>query len=222
MIESIFVDYFEALIDTRRDKALEIIDSALKDGLSPETIVFDLVVPAMEKLAETVKTDPDTTLAQHFIASQIAATITDRLVPQFQAAPEIEGHVIMGTAVEDFHGLGKKIVGGCLKAKMIEVTDLGLNVSPERFVEEALKQGAQVIGVSSMMVHTAGGKNGPLKIRELLQKEGLEDRLRMAVGGAPYRFHPKLYKEVGADAWAENGTKAAMVITELIREVKRS
>ncbi len=222
MIESTFRDYFEALVDTRRDRALEIIDSALESGISPETIIFDIVVPAMEKLAETVKMDPDTSLAQHFIASKIAAQVTDQLIPQFKETPKIEGHVILGSASEDFHGLGKKIVGGCLKAKMIEVTDLGLNVPPEKFVEEAMEQKAQVIGVSSMMVHTACGENGPLKVREILRKEGLEDRLRLAVGGAPYRFHPNLYKEVGADAWAENGSKAATVIMELIREVQKA
>ncbi len=222
MIESILKDYYEALLDTDRARALELIDSALKKGLSPEAIIYDIVVPAMEKLAEEVRQDPDTTLAQHFVSSQIAAQVTDRLVPQFQQTPEIEGHVVLGTAAEDFHGLGKKIVRGCLKAKMIEVTDIGLNVPPEKFVDEALQRGAQVIGVSSMMVHTARGENGPLKVREILRNEGLEDRIRLAVGGAPYRFHPDLYQKVGADAWAKNGSMAANVITQLIREVKRS
>ena len=220
MIESVKKKYLEAILETDRDLANEAIDAALKDGVSPEAAIFEIVVPIMEELAEIVKFGPDATLAQHYMASQITSQITDRLVPLFKQNPESEGHVILGTAVGDFHGLGKKIVAGCLKAKLIDVTDLGLNVQPGKFVEAALEQGAQVIAVSSMMVHTARSENGPLKVREIISKEGLEKRLRLVVGGAPYRFHPALYKTVGADAWAENGTAAAILITALIREVK--
>jgi methanogenic corrinoid protein MtbC1 len=103
---------------------------------------------------------------------------------------------------------------------MVEVTDLGLNVAPERFVDEALAHDAQVIGISSMMVHTATGENGCRRVRQILKERGVEDRIRIAVGGAPYRFDPELYRNVGADAWADNGITAGRVITDLIREVR--
>ena len=73
-----------------------------------------------------------------------------------------------------------------------------------------------------MMVHTARGENGARRVREILRKEGFESRIKLAVGGAPYRFHPTLYEEVGADGWAENGIKAASVILNMIREVSSS
>ena len=222
MIESIYRDYYEALLDTDKEKAIRTVERALQGGITPEAVIFDVVVPAMEELADVVKHDVDTTLAQHFVASRIAAEVTERLLPQFSEAPDIVGHVVLGTAREDFHGLGKNIVTGCLAAKMIRVTDLGLNVSPERFLDEALECGAHVIGVSSMMVHTARGEEGPLRIRELIRERGVEDRVKLAVGGAPYRFNPDLYKTVGADGWAENGARAAGVIEERILEVKRS
>jgi len=71
-----------------------------------------------------------------------------------------------------------------------------------------------------MMVHTASGENGCLSVRKLLEERGLEGRIRIAVGGAPFRFDPGLYKVVGADAWADNATAASTVIAELIREVR--
>ena len=104
---------------------------------------------------------------------------------------------------------------------MVEVVDLGLNVAPERFVDEALAHDAQVIAISSMMVHTARGDGGCRRVRQILKERGLEDRVRIAVGGAPYRFDPGLYKSVGADAWAENGIEAGRVISDLIREVRK-
>ena len=131
------------------------------------------------------------------------------------------GRVVIGTSHGDFHGLGKRIVTGCLKARMIEVTDLGLNVSPERFVDEALV--ARCPGHRDLVDDGphGPGENGCRRVRQILQERGLEDRFKIVVGGAPYRFDQDLYKVVEADAWAENGVEAATVIAELIREVRR-
>jgi methanogenic corrinoid protein MtbC1 len=56
-------------------------------------------------------------------------------------------------------------------------------------------------------------------VRRLLHERGLEDRIRIVVGGAPYRFDPDMYRTVGADAWAADGVTAARVIVDLIKQV---
>lgn len=221
MLEQVMNQYNEAIMDTDRDKALLVVRDALSLGISPEEVVFKIVVPAIELMMKSISENQGVSLAQHFMAAQIASEVVDDMVPHFQKAPEIVGRVVIGTSQGDFHGLGKRIVSGCLKAMMIEVTDLGLNVAPERFVDEALALDAQVIAISSMMVHTARGENGCCRVRKILKEQGLEDRIRIAVGGAPYRFDPELYRTVGADAWAENGITAGRVITDLIREVRK-
>jgi len=220
MLKQVMIQYNEAIMDTDRDKALLVVRDALSLGISPEEVVFEVVVPAIELMMRSISENQGVSLAQHFMAAQIASEVVDEMVPQFKQAPDIIGRVVIGTAQGDFHGLGKRIVSGCLKAMMIDVIDLGLNVAPERFVEEALAQNAQVIAISSMMVHTATGDNGCRRVRQLLQERGVEDRIRLAVGGAPYRFDPELYRNVGADAWADNGITASKTISNLIREVR--
>ena len=212
--------YYDAVFDTDRDRALAVVKRALDEGISPEEVIFTIVIPCMEKMIGGMMTDSLVTLSQHFLASQIAEEVADTLIPLFKTAPEMQGHIVIGTSFGDFHGLGKKIVSGCLRAKMFQVTDVGINVRPERFVEEALAVGAQVIGISSMMVHTAVGEHGPRRVRELLREQGLEDRIRIVVGGAPYRFHDTLYREVGADAWGVTAIEGAEVIARLIREIR--
>jgi methanogenic corrinoid protein MtbC1 len=221
MLEQVMNQYNEAIMDTDRDQALLVVSDALDLGITPEEVVFKIVVPAIELMMKSISENQGVSLAQHFMAAQIASEVVDEMVPRFQKAPEIVGRVVIGTAPGDFHGLGKRIVSGCLKAMMVEVSDLGLNVTAERFVDEALAQDAQVIAISSMMVHTAQGENGCSRVRQILKERGLEDRFRIAVGGAPYRFDPELYRIVGADAWAENGITASRVITNLIREVRK-
>ena len=219
-VKKILDAYLQALFDTDRARALAVVQGAIEGGITPEQVVFDVVIPGMEQMIGGMLSDNLVTLSQHFLASQIAEEVTDRLMPLFATAPEIQGRVVMGTSHGDFHGLGKKIVIGCLRARMFEVIDLGLNVAPERFVEAALETGAQVIGISSMMVHTATGERGPKRVRQLLREQGLEQQLRLIVGGAPYRFHDQLYRDVGADAWADTAAEAPTVVARLVREVR--
>ncbi|HTY99704.1 MAG TPA: cobalamin-dependent protein, partial [Rhodocyclaceae bacterium] len=136
--------------------------------------------------------------------------------------PQTLGRVVLGTAAGDLHSLGKRIVMGCLKSLMVDVTDLGVNVPAEQFVDAAVAHDAQVIGISAMMVHTATGPGGCQKVRQLLRERGLEGRFKIVVGGAPYRFDGELYKSVGADAWAPDGISAGRVIVDLIKEVQPS
>jgi methanogenic corrinoid protein MtbC1 len=221
MLERIAKAYSESLYDTDRPRALRVVQDALDSGMAPETIVFEVVLPTIESMVDSVSMNFDTSLAQHFMTSQISAEVVDEMVGHFTQPPTMIGHVVIGTSPGDFHGLGKRIVIGCLKAAMIGVTDLGLNVPAERFVNEAVARSADVIGISSMMVHTARGDNGCLGVRRLLRERGLEDRIKIAVGGAPYRFDHDLYKHVGADGWSGSALDAAPLIKRLIGEVKR-
>jgi methanogenic corrinoid protein MtbC1 len=221
MIEQIITAYNEAIVDTDEQRALAVVHDALDHGMSPEDIVFEVVLPAMDLMIKSMSESPDANLAQHFLTAQIADSVTTEMIARFQEAPTVAGRMVIGTAAGDLHTLGKRIVMGCLKARMIDVVDLGVDVPPERFVDEAVAHDASVIGVSAMMVHTACGENGARGVRRVLKERGLEDRIRIVVGGAPYRFDHELYKNVEADAWAENGVVAGTVIADLARQVRR-
>ena len=222
MLTDIIRAYNEAVFETDKESAFRVVEEALAKGLTPEEVVFKVVIPAVEEMMSLITKDPDANLAQHFMTAQIASEVTDRMLAKFQHPPQTLGRVVIGTAAGDLHSLGKRIVTGCLKSLMVEVTDLGVNVPAERFVDGALAADAQVIGISAMMVHTATGPDGCLKVRRLLRDRGLEGRCKIVVGGAPYRFDGELYKSVGADAWAADGIAAGRVIVDLIREVKPS
>lgn len=222
MLEHIVKAYNEAVFETDKEAAFDVVDAALAEGLTAEDIVFQVVIPAVEEMMSNITKDPDANLAQHFMTAQIAAEVTEKMLLRFEHPPEIVGRVVMGTAHGDLHSLGKRIVMGCLKALMVDVIDLGVNVPAERFVDAALAEDAQVIAISAMMVHTATGENGASKVRQILHERGLENRIKLVVGGAPYRFDNGLYQVVGADAWAADGVNAGRIIVDLIRELKKS
>jgi 5-methyltetrahydrofolate--homocysteine methyltransferase len=218
LVESARRAFDRAVFETDKQGARDVVLRALDQGVAPEALVFDVVIPSLQDAC-----DPGagaTSLAQHFMAALIAGETTEDLVGRFGEPPETVGRVVIGTASGDFHGLGARVVGACLRASMIEVADLGRDVGPRRFVDEALAREADVICVSSMMVHTAIGEHGPAAVRRLLADAGLEDRLKLVVGGAPYGHDPGLWRRVGADGWADDGLAAAPVIADLIETVR--
>lgn len=219
-MQEVIQAYSEAIFDTDRARAHRVVDEALARGISAEDVVFQVVVPGVENMLEGLGRSGGVSLAQHFMAAQIAAEVTEAMIPRFRSAPEAAGRVVIGNSAGDFHGLGKRIVIGCLRALMIDVVDLGVNVAPQRFVDEAVARRAQIIAISSMMVHTARGEQGCLGVRRLLRERGLEGQIKVVVGGAPYRFDRELWRTVQADAWAETGLAAGQVISGLIEQAE--
>lgn len=215
-IETVRESYYDAVFDTDRMAALELIEHARQEGVAPEALVFDVVLPTMEKMIIALTDNDEATLSQHFTASKLAVEVVDMLLPHFREIPRGSGTLVIGTARGDFHGLGKKIVGGYLRANLYTVHDLGMNVSPEKFVDEAVRLNADAIGVSSMMMHTATGPEGPLGVRRVLDERGLSQRIKLLVGGAPYWFDDELYKEVKADGWAKNAFEAIGLLRHLL------
>jgi methylmalonyl-CoA mutase cobalamin-binding domain/chain len=221
MLKSIVTAYNEAIEDIDQDRALEVVQAAIDEGASPEEIIFELVIPAIEQLTSVAAVVPEASLAQNFLMARIGSKVTGEMLRKMRTPPPAAGCVILGTAPGDLHSLGKTIVGGCLRSMTFEVVDLGIDVPPERFVEEAVARNAQVIGVSAMMAHTALGENGCLGVRRILKERGLEGRIKIVVGGAIYRYNPSLCQEAQADSWAPDGMAAGKVIGELIKGLKR-
>lgn len=221
MLQKAIKEFNEALFDTDKERAMAIIVGAIDSCVSAEDAVFKIIIPAVDNMIKAISENREANLAQHFMTAQIASDATEYALCRFTTAPKKIGHVVIGASKGDLHTLGKRIVIGCLKSMMIGVDDLGVNVSAEKFVEEAIGQNADVIAISSMMLHTARSDEGCKKVRALLKERNLEDRIKIIVGGAPFKFDRELYKIIGADAWAEDGVTAAKVISELIGRVQK-
>lgn len=208
-------NYCNAVLETDRDSALRIIEDAMVSGSEPEKLIFEVVLPSLDQMLQQIAADDEATLSQHFITAKVSEEAVDKLLSRFSRGPSSSGVIVLGCAQGDFHGLGKKIVAGCLRAHMYTVHDAGLNVAPGHFVNMAEETGATIIGVSSMMMHTTIGENGPKGVRKELQRRKLENKIRLIVGGAPYLFDPDLYQKVAADAFAKNALEAVVTISAL-------
>jgi 5-methyltetrahydrofolate--homocysteine methyltransferase len=122
------------------------------------------------------------------------------------------GKVVIGTVQGDLHDIGKNLVGIMLKGAGFEVIDLGNDVPPERFLEEARQHGAPVIGMSALLTTTMPAM---AKVVTLVREAGLSEEIRIIVGGAP--VSESFAAEIGADAYGFDAANAVDRVKELMR-----
>ncbi len=202
------------MINTDRAAAASLVEQAMAEGIPPDRVITDLLDPALTRLGrlwgqETVS------LAQTFVAAKIAEDILLRCLPEVGAAAPHNDPVVLGNIEDDFHSLGRRIVGSFLRAAGWDVHDLGNDVLAEDFVNKAVEVGASVIGASAMMQTTALNIR---KLRDRIDARGLNGRLKLAVGGAVFNWRPDLVAEVGGDGTTTNASGADALLRRLHAE----
>jgi methanogenic corrinoid protein MtbC1 len=205
-----------AMIATDRAGAAALIERIIRDGTAPDRVIIEILEPALVRVG-LLWGQESVSLAQTFVAAKIAEDVLVRCLPEVGKAGLHQSPVVIGNIEDDFHGLGRRIVVTFLRAAGWEVHDLGNDVPAEQFVDKALEVQAAVVGVSAMMQTTALNIR---KIRALIDARGLQDRLKLAVGGAVFNWRPELVAEVGGDGTATNAAGADALLRRLQTEVK--
>jgi 5-methyltetrahydrofolate--homocysteine methyltransferase len=136
----------------------------------------------------------------------------DLLKPQLaRDGVPLRGRVVIGTVQGDLHDIGKNLVGIMLKGAGFEVIDLGHDVSPERFVDTAVREDASLIGCSALLTTTMPRMR---EVVALVRSRGLEGRVRVIVGGAP--VGQDFAREIGAHGWACDAGSAVEQVKTLL------
>lgn len=124
-----------------------------------------------------------------------------------------KGVMVIGTVAGDVHDIGKGIVASLVKTNGIEVHDLGREVPAEVFIEKVKEFNADFVGSSALLTTTMTEQK---RIEELLVKEGLRDKVKTLVGGAPVT--KRWAEKIGADAYCEDASDTVNFIMGWIGE----
>ena len=111
--------------------------------------------------------------------------------------------VVAGTVKDDIHDIGKDLVVGMLQSANIEVTDLGVDVPPERFVEAVRKTGATVVSLSALLTVAFDSLKATV---DAFVAAGLRDKVKIMIGGGP--VDGTVCKYTGADNWGGDAQAA--------------
>lgn len=201
------VELEHALLSLDQDAAIDIINNALT-RCSPEKIAGDLITSTLSKIGDSWEAGK-LSLSQVYMSGVICEKLIDNILPP--KSPVRKNQPKMAIAVlEDFHLLGKRIIYSTLRASGFELEDLGGGLSIERLIEIIEKKKIRILLLSVLMLPSA------LRIKEL--KDQLKKDVIIIVGGAPFRFDEKLWKEVGADYYGKDSSEALDIVNKIMEK----
>src|SRR5215213_3091216 len=207
--------YDETLVGNA-PRVLELTNEALAQGMGPETLLFEALIPSLEEVGARFERG-DFFVPEMLIAGKAMSGALDVLRPLLaETGAETVGKFVMGTVKGDVHDIGKNLVNIMLEGAGFEVIDLGVQVPPEKFVEAIAEHAPDIVGFSAFLTTTMPMFKANINA---LQKAGLRDQVIVMVGGAPVT--QEYADAVGADGYAADASTAVRMAKDLI-ERRRS
>jgi len=199
----------EAVIKGDQNTAVEITKAALEEGTAAESILNEGLVAGMDVIGARFKKN-EVYIPEVLIAARAMKMAMEILEPELvKAGVEPVGKLLIGTAKGDLHDIGKNLVAMMLKGAGFEVIDLGVDVAPEKFVEQAKSSGSHLIGISALLTTTMTGMEEVIKT---LKDAGIS--AKVMIGGAPVT---QAYADkIGADGYAADAASAVDVAKSLV------
>ncbi len=211
MSEKLFKEAIEAILKGDTDKATDVAKRGLDEGLNPLELMDKGFIPGINQVGDLFETGrlflPQ--LVYSATAMEKATEIINAAIPEEKAA--VTGKVVVGTVEGDVHDIGKTIVVALFKANGFEVLDIGRDVPIDRFIDEAEKFGANIIGSSTLLTTTMAAQK---QIEQDLKKAGLREKYKTIVGGAPVT--QRWADRIGADAYAQDAGDGVKKVKELL------
>ena len=201
----------ENVINGQRSEVESLVHQALEAKLPPEEILNSGLIAAMKEVGVRFEAG-DFYVPEMLIAARAMQSGLAILKPYLlQGGIESSGKVVIGTVKGDLHDIGKNLVSMMLEGAGFEVTDIGTDVSPEKFIEAINTSNARLVGMSALLTTTMS--NMKLVIAAL-KEAGLRDQVKVMVGGAP--LTETFAKEIGADGYAPDASREVTLAKTLL------
>ncbi len=200
----------ESLQRGEHEQVAELTRQAIDAGLPAAQILNDGLLAGMDVVGQRFGAH-EIFLPELLLAARAMNAGIDLLKPLFIGGEmPTHGKVVIGTVKGDLHDIGKNLVGIMLKGAGYEVIDVGSDVAADVFVDAAEAEGASVIGLSALLTTTMTGMK---EVVELVKARGLQDKVKVIVGGAP--LSKAFADEIGADAYGYDAGNAVEIVKEL-------
>lgn len=198
--EKIAEDFINAAVEMDIRNAKEACKKAIAEGVNPYEFIEMAITKALTIIGDKFENE-EFFLPELFMAAEIVKKSMKILEPHIKGSgkKKTHGKIVIGTAKSDMHDIGKNIVSFFLQAEGFEVIDLGVDVSPEKFVEVVRNEKPDILGISVLITLTMPEVSNTMKA---LEKANLRNQVKVIVGGAP--ITQEFIDDIGADAIALN------------------
>ncbi|MHC4324185.1 MAG: corrinoid protein [Planctomycetota bacterium] len=199
----------DAVIKGDQNTALEITKAALEEGAAAKDVLDNGLIAGMDIVGARFKKN-EIYIPEVLIAARAMKTAMEILEPELaKAGVEPVGKLLIGTVQGDLHDIGKNLVAMMLKGAGFEVVDLGVDVEPEKFIEQVKAANAQLIGMSALLTTTMPGMEKTIKA---LKDAGVP--VKVMIGGAPVT--QDYADRIGADGYAPDAASAVDLAKSLV------
>jgi 5-methyltetrahydrofolate--homocysteine methyltransferase len=201
----------DAILTGDAKTAHTLTQQALQSGMDPLELVQKFLVPAMDEVGRRFECNEY--FVPELLLSARAMKAALELVRPLLAARGAEpiARVVIGTVKGDLHDIGKNLVAAMLEGGGFEVIDLGVNVSPEKFIATVKETKATIIAMSALLTTTMPGMKTTI---DALKAAGVREQVKVLIGGAP--ITQKFAEEIGADGFSENAVGAVALARKSI------
>jgi 5-methyltetrahydrofolate--homocysteine methyltransferase len=194
-------------------EVLALTNLGIEMGLGPEMLLYDALIPSLEEVGARFERG-DFFVPEMLIAGRAMAGALEVLRPLLaETGAESIGKIVMGTVKGDVHDIGKNLVNIMFEGAGFEVIDLGVQVSPEKFIDAIKEHKPDIVGFSAFLTTTMPMFKANINA---LQKAGMRDDVIIMVGGAPVT--QEYADVVGADGYASDASAAVVRAKELISQ----
>ena len=198
----------EALIEGNAGKVKDLVQEAADEGVVPQKILDEGLIAGMEVVGVRFK-NCEIYVPEVLVSARAMHAGMDILEPLLAASgAKARGIFIVGTVKGDLHDIGKNLVSMMLTGTGWKVVDLGVDVDAEKFVQTALDEDADVIGLSALLTTTMVNMKSVIELAK-----NKDCKAKIVVGGAPLT---KSYAdEIGADGYAPDAATASEIISSM-------
>ena len=204
-------ELYEAILAGKLAPAVEITKKAVAEGLSPNVIINDYMVKAMEEIGRRFE-EGKVFVPNLLISARAMRGALDILKPLLKGDPTVYlGKIPIGTVKGDLHDIGKNLVASMFEGCGFEVINLGVDVDSDKFVQSIQENNVDIVCMSALLTTTM---NYMKEVIAAIESAGFRDKVKIMVGGAP--VNDTFAKVIGADAYTSNANAAVAKAKELI------
>jgi 5-methyltetrahydrofolate--homocysteine methyltransferase len=204
-------ELYDAILTGNAKKAEEVTQAALEAKVDPSELLQKYMIPAMDEVGKRFECN-EYFVPELLIAARAMKTSLQMITPQLvESGAEPAGRVIIGTVQGDLHDIGKNLVASMLEGGGFQVTDLGVDVPPEIFVEAVQDKDGAILALSALLTTTMTMMK---TVIEALDQAGVREKVKVVIGGAP--ITQQYADEIGADGYSDNASGAVSLARTLV------
>jgi len=201
-----------ALVECDEPKVLELVQNAVDEGIAAKEILNQGLISGMDIVGEKMENE-DMFIPEVLMAAKAMSAAVGILKPLLTDDDITAlGKVVIGTVKGDLHDIGKNLVAMMLESAGFEVYNLGVDISPDKFVSGVNEKNANMVCLSALLTTTMPMMKQTI---DALAENGLKDRVKIMVGGAPVTQN--FADEIGADGYAPDAGSATKLAKILLQ-----